>query len=46
MRAALRDAHEEKKLIADKHEARLNALLGPANHAALLAMLAKIAREF
>jgi len=27
-------------------EARLNALLGPANRAALLAMLAKIAREF
>ena len=35
-----------KKLIAAKHEARLNALLGPANRAALLAMLAKIAREF
>jgi DNA-binding MarR family transcriptional regulator len=35
-----------KKLVAAKHEARLNALLGPANRAALLAMLAKIAREF
>jgi DNA-binding MarR family transcriptional regulator len=34
-----------KKLIATKHEARLNALLGPANRAALLAMLATIARE-
>jgi hypothetical protein len=28
-----------KKLVAAKHEARLNALLGPANRAALLAML-------
>jgi DNA-binding MarR family transcriptional regulator len=35
-----------KKLVAAKHEARLNALLGSANRAALLAMLAKIAREF
>ena len=35
-----------KKLVAAKHEARLNALLGPANRAALLAMLATIAREF
>jgi DNA-binding MarR family transcriptional regulator len=35
-----------KKLIAAKHEARLNELLGPANRAALLAMLATIAREF
>ena len=35
-----------KKLVAAKHEARLNELLGPANRAALLAMLAKIAREF
>jgi DNA-binding MarR family transcriptional regulator len=35
-----------KKLVATKHEARLNELLGPANRAALLAMLAKIAREF
>jgi DNA-binding MarR family transcriptional regulator len=35
-----------KKLVAAKHEARLNELLGPANRAALLAMLAKIASEF
>src|ERR1700744_4894940 len=35
-----------KKLIATKHEARLNALLGPASRAALLGMLATIAREF
>ena len=35
-----------KKLVASKHEARLNELLGPANRAALLEMLAKIAREF
>jgi len=35
-----------KKLVAAKHEARLNELLGPANRAALLAMLATIAREF
>jgi DNA-binding MarR family transcriptional regulator len=35
-----------KKLVAAKHEARLNELLGPANRAALLAMLAKIAIEF
>jgi len=35
-----------KKLVAAKHETRLNALLGPANRAALLAMLATIAREF
>src|ERR1700686_2794828 len=34
-----------KKLVAAKHEARLNKLLGPANRAALLAMLATIARE-
>jgi DNA-binding MarR family transcriptional regulator len=34
-----------KKLVASKHEARLNELLGPANKAALLEMLAKIARE-
>ena len=34
-----------KKLVAGKHEARLNELLGPANKAALLEMLAKIARE-
>ncbi|MDO9058593.1 MAG: MarR family transcriptional regulator, partial [Bradyrhizobium sp.] len=35
-----------KKLVATKHEARLNELLGPANRAALLNMLATIAREF
>ena len=35
-----------KKLGATKHEARLNELLGPANRAALLDMLATIAREF
>src|SRR5580704_3583219 len=35
-----------KKLVATKHEARLNALLGPANRAALLAMLTRIATEF
>src|SRR3954470_2960379 len=35
-----------RKLVATKHEARLNELLGPANRAALLAMLATIAREF
>src|SRR6266704_1096594 len=35
-----------KKLGAAKHEARLNELLGPANRAALLAMLATIAKEF
>jgi DNA-binding MarR family transcriptional regulator len=35
-----------KKLVASKHEARLNELLGPVNRAALLAMLATIAREF
>jgi len=35
-----------KKLVATKHEARLNELLGPANRGALLEMLAKIAREF
>jgi DNA-binding MarR family transcriptional regulator len=35
-----------KKLVAGKHEARLNELLGPANRAALLSMLEKIAREF
>ena len=31
-----------KKLVANKHEARLNELLGPANRAALLEMLSKI----
>jgi DNA-binding MarR family transcriptional regulator len=35
-----------KKLVAAKHEARLNELLGPANRAALLGMLARIANEF
>jgi DNA-binding MarR family transcriptional regulator len=35
-----------KKLVAGKHEARLNELLGPANRAALLSMLSKIATEF
>jgi DNA-binding MarR family transcriptional regulator len=35
-----------KKLVAAKHEARLNELLGPANRAALLGMLARIATEF
>jgi DNA-binding MarR family transcriptional regulator len=35
-----------KKLVAAKHEARLNELLGPANRSALLAMLAKIVTEF
>ena len=35
-----------KKLVANKHEARLIELLGSENHAALLEMLAKIAREF
>ena len=34
-----------KKLVATKHEARLNELLGPANRVALLEMLAKIAGE-
>jgi hypothetical protein len=32
--------------VAAKHEARLNELLGPVNRAALLEMLATIAREF
>jgi hypothetical protein len=35
-----------KKLVAVKHEARLNELLGTANRAALLAMLTRIANEF
>ena len=35
-----------RKLVAAKHEARLNELLGPANRVALLEMLAKIASEF
>ncbi|WP_291863592.1 MarR family transcriptional regulator [Bradyrhizobium sp.] len=34
-----------KKLVATKHEARLNELLGPSKRAALLEMLGKIARE-
>jgi DNA-binding MarR family transcriptional regulator len=35
-----------KKLVASKHEARLDQLLGPANRLALLAMLTKIAEQF
>ncbi|WP_024510826.1 MarR family transcriptional regulator [Bradyrhizobium sp. ARR65] len=35
-----------KRLVANKHEARLNELLGPTNRAALLAMLTKIVNEF
>jgi DNA-binding MarR family transcriptional regulator len=35
-----------KKLVASKHEARLNELLGPANRTALLSMLTRIATEF
>ncbi len=35
-----------RKLVASKHEARLNELLGPANRTALLAMLSRIATEF
>jgi DNA-binding MarR family transcriptional regulator len=35
-----------KRLVAAKHEARLNELLGPDNRAALLAMLRRIATEF
>jgi DNA-binding MarR family transcriptional regulator len=35
-----------KKLVATKHEARLSELLGPQNRAALLTMLATIARDF
>jgi DNA-binding MarR family transcriptional regulator len=35
-----------KKLVAAKHEARLNELLGPTNRVVLLSMLAKIAQEF
>ncbi|MGH6679030.1 MAG: MarR family winged helix-turn-helix transcriptional regulator [Bradyrhizobium sp.] len=35
-----------KKLVASKHEARLNELLGSANRAALLGMLIKIAQDF
>src|SRR5712671_6112538 len=35
-----------KKLVATKHEARLNELLGPTNRVALLDMLSKISSEF
>src|SRR5579864_7050382 len=35
-----------KKLVAAKHEARLNELLGADNRAALVAMLTRIADEF
>jgi DNA-binding MarR family transcriptional regulator len=35
-----------KKLVATKHEARLNEVLGPANRTALLEMLATLARDF
>jgi DNA-binding MarR family transcriptional regulator len=35
-----------KKLVAAKHETRLNELLGADNRAALVGMLAKIAEEF
>jgi DNA-binding MarR family transcriptional regulator len=35
-----------KKLVATKHEARLNQLLGPVNRAALIDMLATISRDF
>ena len=35
-----------KKLVATKHEARLNDLLGQSNREALLGMLSKIANEF
>ena len=35
-----------KKLVATKHEARLNELLGPEGRVALLEMLSKIALEF
>ena len=35
-----------KKLVATRHEARLIELLGPAEHRALLGMMAKIANEF
>jgi hypothetical protein len=42
-RAALTGA---RKLTAARHEARLDALLGPANRASLFALLATIASEF
>lgn len=35
-----------KKLVATKHESRLNDLLGQANREALIEMLARIANEF
>ncbi len=35
-----------KKLVSEKHEARLIAVLGPAEHRAMLAMVAKLAKEF
>ena len=35
-----------KKLVATRHEARLIEVLGPADHKALLGMMAKIASEF
>jgi DNA-binding MarR family transcriptional regulator len=35
-----------KKLVATKHEARLNELLGPQGRVSLLEMLSKIALEF
>jgi DNA-binding MarR family transcriptional regulator len=35
-----------KKLVATRHEARLIELLGPAEHKALLGMMAKIANAF
>ena len=35
-----------KKLVATKHEARLNEVLGAANREALIEMLSKIANEF
>ena len=35
-----------KKLVATKHEARLNELLGGANREALITMLSRIANEF
>jgi DNA-binding MarR family transcriptional regulator len=35
-----------KKLVAAKHETRLNELLGSGNRAALVAMLTRIANEF
>jgi DNA-binding MarR family transcriptional regulator len=35
-----------KKLVAAKHEARLDELLGPSSRATLVAMLTRIAQEF